>query len=149
MQERFDKVEPELTRIFKGEVTCWRREEFLKGGKARANLKYNVGFASLKEAEVGQLTNLLTSAFCADGKKLRYYSFVMDVLLAEAIIRISAERRGVTYEEAEWQMANPTVSASAQKKLEKTLNKGKLTNSQREDVERRMGLLPSEGAGSL
>ena len=140
--ELYATIEPDLKRIFKGDLKSWRRENFLKGGKARDSLKYEVGFASLKESEMEHLSAMLTNTFCNGKQRLRYYSFVMDVLLAEAVIRITAVRQGISLEEAEALMKSksPTLGREQLANFDRVMKQQRLSDSQLEGVEKRLGL---------
>lgn len=132
LQHLYDQIEPELQKIFKGEVKCVRREEYLRGGRARSNLKAAVGFGTLSDSEVSHLSTLLIATFCAGGGKMRYYSFVMDVLLAEAITRIMAAREGVSLEEAERLLLHPKAASGGRPKSDHSLAKEKPVHKQGE-----------------
>ncbi|XP_041353431.1 uncharacterized protein LOC121371534 [Gigantopelta aegis] len=95
--------EPYLRKLFQGQVSCWRHQEYKKGGSSRANLNYYVHFGLFTEEQQDVVMETLMSIFCK--KHHRYLDYIMKVLLPEILIKILMEMKELSHNEADTLLA--------------------------------------------
>ncbi|XP_065832791.1 uncharacterized protein [Oscarella lobularis] len=88
-----------LEEIFLRKVYCKRHEDYRRGGKSRAGLTYQAHFSKFSDEHLKTVTNTLTELFCSKG--LKYFDYVMKVLLPETLVMLLMEYAKLSRDKAE------------------------------------------------
>lgn len=99
-------IAQDLWSIYSGKTESWRHQAYRKKGKERAELKHKVRFGTFSEDQQETFLDDLTTKFC---KKSKYLNYVMDVLMPEAMIRVTARLLGIPHTHAEAYLDSPSV----------------------------------------
>ena len=95
----------DLWAIYAGKLPSWRHQAYRKKGKARADLKSKVRFGTYNDSQQEMFLDALTKTFCKKGT--RYMNYVMDVLMPEAMTRVTSNLLQVSYDAAEVYLDRP------------------------------------------
>mmetsp|Transcript_20382 Transcript_20382/g.60881 ORF Transcript_20382/g.60881 Transcript_20382/m.60881 type:complete len:384 (+) Transcript_20382:36-1187(+) len=103
---RVQGIVKELWAIYSGKLKSWRHDEYRKKGKAREDLKLKVRFGTFTDSQQETFLDALTRTFCKKGTK--FLNYVMDVLMPEAMTRVTAGILGVSFDAAELYLREPS-----------------------------------------
>ncbi|XP_064403896.1 uncharacterized protein LOC135349302 isoform X3 [Halichondria panicea] len=93
---------PLIVDIFKGRLLSQRHSDYLVGSKKRAMLKYQMDTSMFNEEQLETLHTNVLNVFCS--QSMKYFDYVMNVLIPECVIRLIADINGVSFDEAEEMM---------------------------------------------
>jgi hypothetical protein len=96
----------ELWEIYAGKLSSWRHEHYRKKGQTRSDLKLRVRFGTFNDRQQEVFLDELTKTFC---KKSKYMNYVMDVLMPEAMTRVTSAILGITFDQAEVYLEKPSM----------------------------------------
>ncbi|XP_023718184.1 uncharacterized protein LOC111870280 isoform X2 [Cryptotermes secundus] len=99
LEQKFKSNVKYLYGILKGEIYCWRHEQFKKGGTDSRNLCYAVSTIPYTDSQLNHLLFLIRNTFYRKYSYMNHFDYIMKVLLPEATTKIFMDQFSLSHEQ--------------------------------------------------